>query len=437
MEPGMNNLLDDFRSEFLGKGRSNAAAMPKQQVRQASMDITKMDDYQRIQEMKSFFSQEDRRNPYFMARDSTIGDTVSIEDRKYISYSGYNYLGLSDDARVIAAVQKSVARYGTHAGAARMVGGEMRIHSEMEGAFADAFGFEDCVSSVGGYVVNVMTIGYLLGPKDLIIMDEQMHNSGVMGGVMSHARRILFPHNDYYQLSRLLEENRSKYERAMVLVEGAYSMDGDVADLPRLLDLKHKYNAWLMIDEAHSFGVVGATGRGVCEYWGVNPHEVDLLMGTLSKSFASCGGFLGGSKDMIDTLRHFAPGLLLYSTGLPPAAAAASLEAVTIMVKEPERVQRLQHNIQCFVELAKQRGLDAGPSGASAVVPIMLGDTMLALSLMSQLLEAGVIAHAVMYPVVPRDKARLRFFISSQHTEEQFIYTLDLLQRILRKNSTF
>jgi 7-keto-8-aminopelargonate synthetase-like enzyme len=248
---------------------------------------------------------------------------------------------------------------------------------------------------------------------------------------MSNARRILFPHGDYAALERLLASNRSRYERAMILVEGAYSMDGDLADLPRLLEIKRRHHAWLMVDEAHSLGVVGATGRGLCEHWQVDPREVDIVMGTLSKSFASCGGFLGGSREMIDLLRHFAPGLLLYSTGLPPASAASAREAVRIMVQEPERVQRLQGNARRFVELARARGFHLGCQGESAVVPLILGDTELALQLMSDLLEAGIIAHAVMYPVVARDKARLRFFLTSEHTEAQFVQTLDLLRRLM------
>jgi 8-amino-7-oxononanoate synthase len=366
-----------------------------------------------------------------MPRQGRINDRLQVQGQDYISYSGYNYLGLSHDQRVIGAAQQALARYGTHAGAARMVGGEMELHRELEQTLAEAFGFEDCVASVGGYVVNVMTVGYLLGGKDLLLMDEYMHNSGVMGGVMSQARRILFPHGDYAALERLLAANRDRYQRTMILVEGAYSMDGDLADLPRLLELKRRYDAWLMVDEAHSLGVVGATGRGLCEHWGIDPGEVDLIMGTLSKSFASCGGFLGGSREMIDLLRHFAPGLLLYSTGLPPAGAAAALQALRIMLQEPQRVRRLQDNARRFVELAQARGFHLGCRGESAVVPLILGDTQLALQLMSDLLEAGIIAHAVMYPVVARDKARLRFFLTCDHSEAQFVQTLDLLRRLM------
>ncbi|MCP5406985.1 MAG: aminotransferase class I/II-fold pyridoxal phosphate-dependent enzyme [Chromatiaceae bacterium] len=426
-------LLTKFKADFLNDGRSESDAPEDVVFDPKAMDITATDDYRIIQEMREFYSREGRHNPYFLPRKGRISDRVSVQEREYISYSGYNYLGLSDDERVIHAAQKALDVYGTHAGAARMVGGEIALHQEMERTFADAFGFEECVASVGGYMVNVMTIGYLLGSGDVVFMDEYMHNSGMMGGVMAHARRVLFPHNDLAALERLLQQNRNRYSRAMILVEGAYSMDGDLADLPRLLDLKRKYRAWLMVDEAHSLGVVGATGRGVCEHWNVDPRDVDIIMGTLSKSFASCGGFIGGSREMIATMRHFAPGLLLYSTGLPPASTAAALEALRIMLQEPERVRKLQHNAHLFVQLARERGLEVGCSGASAVVPVMLGESSLALQLMSDLMESGIIAHAVMYPVVPRNKARLRFFLTSRHTEAQFVHTLDLLQKLMQR----
>ncbi|GJL54717.1 MAG: hypothetical protein NPIRA02_18490 [Nitrospirales bacterium] len=430
MNASPENLLATFKKEFLGCSAAKTSHT-KHVFDATAMDVESMDDYQRILEMRAFYAQKGMCNPYFMPRQGVISDRVQVEGRDYISFSGYNYLGLSDHPTVIEAVKSAVTRYGTHAGAARMVGGQTELHREVEHAYAEAFGFDDCVMSVGGYAVNVMTVSYLLGANDLILMDDLMHNSGMMGAVMSQARRIVFPHNDYSALDRLLKEHRLNYRRAMILVEGAYSMDGDLVDLPALLTLKRQHHAWLMVDEAHSLGVVGKTGKGVCEHWGVPASEVDLIMGTLSKSFASCGGFLGGSRHMIDVLRHFAPGLLLYSTGLPPASAAAALAALTMMRTEPERITRLQHNVTRFVALARERGFDVGQAGQSAVVPIHLGDTRLALHLMSELLKVGIIVHAVMYPIVPQGQARLRFFLTVQHTEAQFVHTLDQLRECL------
>ena len=428
------DLLESFKSEFLDKKNINKGTGSDKDSIDA-MDVTNNADYKIIEKIDDVYGREGMNNPYFMSRSGGLSNKVTNKGREFICYSGYNYLGLANDERVINAAKSSLDQYGTHAGAARMVGGEMEIHGELEQTLCDAFGFESCVTTVGGYMTNVTTIGYLMGKRDLIIMDEYMHNSGVMGAVMADSRRVVFPHNDFDALEVLLNENRGNYEKAMIVVEGAYSMDGDLADLPRLVELKKQHNCWLMVDEAHSFGVVGKSGRGLCEHWNVDAKQVDIIMGTLSKSFASCGGFLGGSEEMIRLLRFFAPGVLLYSTALPPASAAAANESIKVMLEESWRVENLQNNVKQFSRLAVERGFDIGESGASAVVPVMLGDSMLAVNLMSDLQQVGIIAHAVMYPVVPENEARLRFFITSEHTQEDFIYTLDSLQRIL-ENTT-
>jgi 8-amino-7-oxononanoate synthase len=367
------------------------------------------------------------RDPYFLARSGEISGTVQISGQDYITFSNYNYLGLSHDPRVKQAVHDAIDRYGCHAGAARMVGGEIELHSQLEAELAKFTGFEATTVGVGGYSANVSVVGYLLDKRDLILHDEYMHNSGVMGAVMSGARRIAFPHNDMDALDRLLRENRAQHRRTLILVEGAYSMDGDLVDLPRVVELKRRHGAWLMVDEAHSCGTVGATGRGVCEHFGVATSDIDLAMGTLSKSFASCGGFIAGRKELIELLHHFCPGLLLYSTGISPANTAAALAAVRLAAAEPERVVRLQHNARRFREMALERGLDCRTCEPGVpIVPVMI-DNERALQLMSHLLEHGVVAHAVMHPVVPRDAARLRCFISAEHDEGMFERALDLL----------
>jgi 7-keto-8-aminopelargonate synthetase-like enzyme len=260
-----------------------------------------------------------------------------------------------------------------------------------------------------------------------------MHNSAVMGAVLSGARRIPFPHNDLDQLEQLLVANRGQHERVMIMVEGAYSMDGDLPDLPRLIEIKRRHHSWLMVDEAHSLGVIGPTGRGIAEHYRVDPRDIDIVMGTLSKSFGSCGGFIAGSTELVTLLRIMAPGFLLYSTGLPPTSTAAALAALRIMREEPERVRRLQRNIAEFTALARSRNLDIDRSGRTAVVPVVVGKDEVALRLMTGLLEVGVLVHAVVHPVVPRNKSRLRFFLTACHTTEQFSYALDHLVQILRE----
>lgn len=391
-------------------------------------DASKYPEYSLVQSIKALYNDGNSiSNPYFLARSGEVSSNLQIAGNDYITFSNYNYLGLSHDPRVKAAVHEAVDQYGCHAGAARMVGGEIELHAQLEQELAAFTGFEAVSVGVGGYSANVSVIGYLLDKQDLIIHDEYMHNSAIMGSVMSGARRIAFAHNDMAALDRLLSENRPHYRRALILVEGAYSMDGDLVDLPGVVALKKKHGAWLMIDEAHSVGTVGKTGRGVCEHFAVDTAEVDLIIGTLSKSFASCGGFVAGKKQLIELLHHFCPGLLLYSTGISPANTAAALAAVRLANAEPERVERLQHNARRFKQMAEERGLDCRSSLAGVpIVPLMIKDER-ALHLMSKLLDNSIIAHAVMHPVVPREAARLRCFISHDHDETMFTRTLDLL----------
>lgn len=416
-------LLGQVRSKIAGN-----TPVVKQGVKREPLNVKDYAESNLLEALRARYSEgASLRNPYFLARGGEVSGKMEIGGAEYVTFSNYNYLGLSHDTRVKQAVCCAVERFGSHAGAARMVGGEIEIHAELENELAKFTGFEATTVGVGGYSANVAVIGYLLDKRDLILHDEYMHNSGVMGAVMSGARRIAFPHNDMGALRRLLSEHRDQYRKTLILVEGAYSMDGDLVDLPAVVALKKEFGAWLMVDEAHSCGTTGATGRGVCEHFGVQTSEVDLMMGTLSKSFASCGGFLAGSKELIELLHHFCPGLLLYSTGISPANAAAALEAVKLACAEPERVTRLQHNARLFKQLAEQRGLDCRTSLPGVpIVPLMIKDER-ALYLMSTLLQHKFIAHAVMHPVVPRDAARLRCFISADHNESMMTQMLDLL----------
>ncbi|ARU86486.1 aminotransferase class I/II-fold pyridoxal phosphate-dependent enzyme [Pseudomonas sp. M30-35] len=427
----MNNNVNTNIESLLAKVRSGIRINASEPVVDQDVhapDASKYPEYALVEGIKSLYSDNNAiSNPYFLARSGEVSSNLQIAGSDYVTFSNYNYLGLSHDPRVKAAAHDAIDQYGCHAGAARMVGGEIELHTQLEHELAEFTGFEAVSVGVGGYSANVSVIGYLLDKQDLIIHDEYMHNSAIMGSVMSGARRIAFAHNDMAALDRLLSENRKHYRRALILVEGAYSMDGDLVDLPGVVALKKKHGAWLMIDEAHSIGTVGKTGRGVCEHFAMDTAEVDLIIGTLSKSFASCGGFVAGKKQLIELLHYFCPGLLLYSTGISPANTAAALAAVSLARAEPERVKRLQYNAQRFKEMAEERGLDCRSSLAGVpIVPLMIKDER-ALELMSKLLNNGIIAHAVMHPVVPREAARLRCFISHDHDETMFAHTLDLL----------
>jgi 7-keto-8-aminopelargonate synthetase-like enzyme len=252
-----------------------------------------------------------------------------------------------------------------------------------------------------------------------VLHDELIHDSALQGIKLSGAARRGFRHDDAGVLEAELRELRRHYEKVLIVVEGVYSMDGDVCALPDFVALKKRYGCLLMVDEAHSFGVVGGTGQGVREHFGVAGTDVDLWMGTLSKSLASCGGWIAGSARLVRYLRYTAPGFV-YSAGITPQNAQAALSALQLMLAEPERVARLQANARLFYTLLSERGVDTGPArGASGVVPCVTGNSMHALVLSQRLFDQGVNVQPIVYPAVPDDAARLRFFLSSTHTEAQ------------------
>ncbi len=370
-------------------------------------------------------------NPYFNCHEDVSNNTVTINGREYINYSGYNYVGMSGDPDVALAAKEAIDRYGTSVSASRIASGEIPLHRELEQELASLVGAEGCVCFVSGYATNVTTIGHLFGPKDLILHDSLIHNSAVTGCLLSGARRIPFPHNDWEALNRLLRDNRPHYERTLIILEGVYSMDGDIPDLPKFIELKKRHKAFLMVDEAHSSGVLGARGYGIGEHFGIAGSEIDIWMGTLSKTFASCGGYIAGSQALMDYLRYTAPGGFLYSVGISPPNAAAALAAVRKLKAEPERVARVQARSRQFLELARQHRLDTGPSSGSAVVPVIIGNSVQSLLLGQRLFDRGINVQAMLYPAVPEDAARMRFFITAQHTEEQIAYTVEAVAEAL------
>jgi 8-amino-7-oxononanoate synthase len=368
-------------------------------------------------------------NPYFKCHDGVADATTLIGGKSYINFSSYNYLGLSGDARVNQAAKDAIDRYGTSASASRLVAGERPIQRELEEAIAGLYEVEDCVVFVSGHATNVTGISTLFGPKDLIVHDSLIHNSVIEGIKLSGATRRAFAHNDPQALEQVLSEIRGNFERVLVVIEGLYSMDGDISELPRFIDIKKRYKAFLMVDSAHSLGVLGNTGRGIREYFGLPGTDVDIWMGTLSKSFASCGGFIAGQKALVEHLKYAAPGFV-YSVGIAPALAAASLEAIRIMLAEPERVNGLRERAGYFLEQARAVGIDTGLSHGFAVVPVIVGSSLKATKLSQRLFEQGINVQPIIHPAVEEKAARLRFFLSVTHTHKQIDQTLVQLARL-------
>ncbi|MGW3298321.1 aminotransferase class I/II-fold pyridoxal phosphate-dependent enzyme [Streptomyces rubiginosohelvolus] len=352
--------------------------------------------------------------PYFRVHEGNILDRTVVGGREFLSFGSYNYLGLSGHPEVGEAARRAVDRYGTSVSASRVLSGERELTVRLERTLADFLGVEDCLVLVSGYSTNVTALGHLLGPDDLVLHDALAHNSILRGCALSGAARRPFAHNDTAALERLLRANRARYRRVLIVVEGAYSMDGDLVDLPAVIELKKRYGALLMVDEAHSVGTVGECGRGVGEFFGVERSDVDLWMGTLSKAFASCGGYLGGSARTVRWLRHTLPGFV-YSVGLSPANAAAALAAAEVIVAEPGRVRALRHNADLFRDLAVSAGLPIGTSRHTPIVPCVLGDSDRTLRVADRIYARGVIADAIFHPAVEEGQARLRFFITSEH----------------------
>jgi 8-amino-7-oxononanoate synthase len=383
-----------------------------------------MPEYRRLKQTIAQFEMTGLPNPYFSVHQGLTRDTTMVDGRQLISFASYNYLGMSGDPQVTEAVIEAVKKYGTSVSASRLVSGEKDIHRELEREIAEWIGVDDSVLFVGGHSTNESVIGHLVGQQDLILHDSLSHNSIVQGAILSGSRRRPFPHNDYAALDAALSEQRNRYRRVLVIVEGVYSMDGDFPDLPKFIEVCKRHHCWLMVDEAHSIGTMGEHGRGISEHFGIHARDVDIWMGTLSKSFGSCGGYIAGSKELVEYLKYTTPGFV-FSVGLSPPNTAAALAALRVLRREPARVARLKEAARLFLTEAKKRGLNTGNSGETAVVPVIIGNSLHALQLSRRMIDSGVNVQPILYPAVEESAARLRFFINSTHSNQQILYAVD------------
>jgi 8-amino-7-oxononanoate synthase len=365
-------------------------------------------------------------SPYFKNHDGIAGGRTLIGGREYLNFSSYNYLGLSGHPHVSEAAKVAVDRYGTSVSASRAVSGERPLHRELERAIAGAYEVDDAVVFVSGHATNVTAIGHLFGPRDLVLHDALIHNSTLQGIQLAGARRLPFPHNDWAALDTLLFEQRRKFERVLIVVEGIYSMDGDFPDLPRFIDVKRRHKAFLMVDEAHSFGVMGAAGLGIREHFSLTGDAVDIWMGTLSKTLAGCGGYIAGTTALVEHLKFLAPGFL-YSVGMAPPVAAASLAALEYLRQDPGRVATLRARGALFLKLARESAIDTGTSAGISVIPAIVGSSTRAARVSAALFDRGINVQPILYPAVPEKLARLRFFMSCEHSEADIRTAVSIL----------
>ncbi|WP_018152978.1 aminotransferase class I/II-fold pyridoxal phosphate-dependent enzyme [Leeia oryzae] len=429
-----NQLID----RILGKktGTSSKELPPERKsvlaaIPEAYTRFDRLPGYEQMLVPKAAADRLGLDNPFFKVHEAVAGATSRIDGAEYVNFSSYNYLGLAGHPDVNGAAKAAIDRYGTSASASRLVAGERPIQRELEHELAQLYGVEDCVAFVSGHATNVNTIGYLFGPKDLIIHDSLIHNSVLQGIQLSGAARRSFAHNDMVVLDQILTDIRPQFERVLIVVEGLYSMDGDIPDLPTLIEIKRRHKAFLMVDEAHALGVLGKTGKGIHEHFGVQGKDVDIWMGTLSKTLASCGGYIAGERALVEHLKYAAPGFV-YSVGLSPVLAAASLEALYVMQREPERVTSLRTRGQQLLAKLKEQGINTGFAEGYAIVPIIVGSSIKSVRFSNQLFAKGINVQPIVYPAVEEKAARLRFFLSTSHSEQNIEFACQTIMTLMR-----
>jgi 8-amino-7-oxononanoate synthase len=411
---------------------ARAAAAPLTTIEKRNWCIEEFPEVKALEERLQEVRRKGFGATYFSVHEGLTNEKSLMGGREYLNFSSYNYLGLSGDPDVTSSAIEALYRYGTSVSASRLVSGEKPLHRELERELAEFLGCEDAVVMVSGHATNVNVIGHLFGPRDLVVHDRLVHDSILTGIRLSGAKRHSFPHNDADALDRILRRGRGTARRVLIAVEGVYSMDGDIAPLARIVEVKRRHKAILLVDEAHSLGVLGQTGRGIAEQSGVNRGDVELWMGTLSKSLASCGGYIAGSNQLVRYLKYSNPGFI-YSVGISPANAAAALAALRKLRASPGMVATLRDRSQTFLDLCGRRGINTGLSHGTAIVPCILGNSWDCLRLSKALAARGINVQPILHPAVKEHLARLRFFVTARHMEAQIETTTDVLAEELAR----
>ncbi len=392
------------------------------------MDSPRIDDAvsKRIQAMVDRVQQIKELDFYYYNQPVTEllgGARVLVRGREMGMYASYGYLGLLGHPRINQAAKAAIDRYGTGTHGVRTLAGTLDLHVELEETISNFKHAESAITFSSGYVTNLTVISTLLGRHDYVFSDKLNHASIVDGCMMSGARFMRFKHNDLDDLQRRLEEAPASAAK-LVIADSVFSMDGDIIDLPRMVELSRKHHAWLMIDEAHSVGVLGAKGTGIEEHYGLGD-VIDIKMGTLSKTIPSVGGYVAGRKDLITYLRH-ASRAYIFSAALPPAQAAAANEAFKVILDEPWRVEKLNTNSQQFIGGLKSRGFDTLLT-ETAIVPILCGEDELAYAMTREVQNKDVFVLPVVSPAVGEGLARLRATVTAAHETADIEHAMDVI----------
>ena len=366
--------------------------------------------------------------PYFKPISESEDTVVMIEGKKRIMLGSNNYLGLTHHPRVLEAAARALTRYGSGCTGSRFLNGTLDLHGQLEDAIAQFLGKESCLVFSTGYNANLGLISALVTRGEVVFLDKLDHASIVDGAKMSFGESERFNHGDLANLERKMERNAGK--GALIVVDGVYSMEGDIADLPGLLRVGRKYGAALAVDDAHALGVIGPNGDGTAAHWGV-VDEVDVIAGTFSKSLASIGGFVAASEQIVDFIRHHARPLI-FTASLPPANTAGVLAALQVLQDEPERRTHLWANTRRLQEGFRSLGFDIGPT-ETPIVPVLIGPMDKTFVMWRRLFDAGVFTNPVMPPAVPPSQCRLRTSVMATHTFEQIDFCLEQFATIGRE----
>ena len=353
-----------------------------------------------------------------------------FDGREVINLASNNYLGLTTHPKLIEAEVEAARKYGAGSGAVRTISGTMTLHMELEERIAHFKNVEACVVFQSGFAANAGTVAAILTPEDHIISDELNHASIIDGCRLSKAKIHVFPHKDAAAAGRILEGLASVSGHKLLITDGVFSMDGDIGPLPALVEVAEKYGAIMMIDDAHSSGVLGRNGRGTVEHFGLHG-RVHIQVGTLSKAIGVLGGYVCGSRDLIQFLYHRARPFL-FSTSHPPAVAAAGIAAFDVLEQEPERIQNLWDNTKYFKQGLATAGFNTGMS-ETPITPVIVGEAKLAHQLSAALFEEGVLATGIGFPTVPEGKARVRTIVTATHTREELDRALAVFARVGEK----
>ena len=365
---------------------------------------------------------------YIRTLEGPQGSWLTIGGKKVLNMCSNNYLGFANEPRLKEAAKRAIDKWGVGPGAVRTIAGTLKIHEELEKALAEFKKVEAVLFLQTGFIANQAVIPAIVEAGDAILSDELNHASIIDGVRLSKAERYIWKHRDVKDLEEKLKEATEKgARRKLIITDGVFSMDGDLAPLPEIVELAEKYDAMVMVDDAHGEGVLGEVGRGIVDHFGLHG-RVDIEIGTLSKAFGVVGGYVAGKKELIDYLKQKARPFL-FSTPLSPADTAASLEAVKILMESGDRVKKLWDNARYFKENMKKLGFDLGVS-ETPITPVMLYDAKVATEFSKRLLEEDVFAQAIGYPTVPKGKARIRVMISAVHTKEDLDFAIEKFEKV-------